>query len=108
MMIRPLTDINPITSVYGNTIGPIQVPPALTTPPKHPQELPLSCEDLDMMVTSVSHIHLITVTIYTPGRNELSLATAFLSKGAVEGVQNLNTLVNLICHLLLAFHATSP
>ena len=107
-MIASVTDIHHTTSVNCNIVSPTQFPPTLTTPPKHPQELPLSCEDLDAMVVSVSHIHLPSaVTGYTTWTIKLSLATAFLPKGAGEGevrVQDLNMMIPITSniHLVVA------
>ena len=104
-MIAIVTDIHHTTSVNCSTPRTIQFPSTLTMPPKHPQELPLSCEDLDTMVASVSHIHLPSaVTGYTTRITKLSLATALLAKGAGEGevrVQDLNKMIQIVSHIHL-------
>jgi hypothetical protein len=103
MMIIMLTDIHHVTSVNGNTYRSIQFLPTLTTPPKHLQMLPIGCEDLNAMVTPLSHIHIPSVvTGYAMWTTKLSFATTLLPKGAEEGevrVQNLNTVIVSVPHI---------
>ena len=79
----------------------------MTTSTKHPQELPLGCEDLDAMVVLISNIHLSSSVIsYILRPIKLSLTTAFIPKGTREGevrVQNLYTVIVSIrnIHLII-------
>ena len=71
-----------LVSIRSNTNKVTQLPPTLALPLKHPQKLPLGCEDLDAMVIPVSDIHIPSiVTGYTKWVFKLSLAIA---KGAEE------------------------
>ena len=59
-------------------------------PPKQPIVLPLGCEDLDAIVSSVSHIHLPSHAVLSQATphgepDKLSLAIALLPKGAYTG-----------------------
>jgi hypothetical protein len=93
--------------MVANTCRPIQFPPILPTPPKHPQILPFSSKDLD---TTVSHLHLPgTVAGYAVWITKLSCATALPPKGTGEGevgIQNLNTVITNVSHIDLVIAGT--
>ena len=75
-------NINSITSVYCDTARVVQLT-FLILSTEHPQELALSCEVLDAMVSIIrnTHVHISSaITSYIVWLMELSLATALLPK----------------------------
>ncbi len=75
----PVPNINSITSVYCDTDREVQFSPFLTMSTKHPQELPLGCEDLDAMVITICNIHISSaVTSYIVWLIKLSLSSQMI------------------------------
>ena len=99
-MVAIFTHIHHIVTVNADANRPLQFSTAFA---KLPQELCCCCEYLDLVVGTVSHIHIPSaVKCQIPGMVELSIVTATAAKATEEcqvRVQNLNTVIAVVCNI---------